>query len=134
MLWGTLKWTRGVDKVKELDAALAAHVVWMSDLRQAIVNATATPGVECVRADDKCPFGRWLYGSSLSLEERATDYYREVRQLHAEFHEVGARVLELAGQGRVFEAYRILYGEYLTMSGRLALAIRAWQKALQQTD
>jgi len=120
--------------VKELEAALAAHVIWMSELRQAIVNAATTPGAECVRADDKCPFGRWLYGPTLSLEERATEYYREVRALHAEFHQVGARVLELAAQGKVFEAYRILYGEYLTMSGRLALAIRAWQKALQHTD
>jgi serine/threonine protein kinase HipA of HipAB toxin-antitoxin module len=129
-----MTWILGVDKVKELEDALAAHVVWMSELRQAIVDAVATPDADRVRADNMCPFGKWLYGPSLSLEDRASDYYREVRQLHAGFHEVGARVLELSAQGKVFEAYRILYGEYLTMSGRLALAIRAWQKALQKTD
>lgn len=129
-----MTWILGVDKVKELEDALAAHVVWMSELRQAIVDAVTTRDAERVRADNKCPFGQWLYGPSLSLEDRATEYYREVRQLHAGFHEVGARVLDLSAQGKVFEAYRTLYGEYLTMSGKLALAIRAWQKALQKID
>jgi hypothetical protein len=75
-------------------------------------------------------FGRWLYGSRLSAADRMTESYQEVRRLHAEFHDLAALVVERAAAGRIVEAYALLYDEYVTMSGRLALAMRAWQQRL----
>jgi hypothetical protein len=39
-------------------------------------------------------------------------------------------VVELAVSGNTVAAYVLLYGEYVTMSGKLALAMRAWQQKL----
>ncbi|EXI71063.1 MAG: hypothetical protein AW07_03809 [Candidatus Accumulibacter sp. SK-11] len=104
----------------------------MSELRQAVLDARSGPDVEAIRADDRCDFGQWLYGPRLSAEDRATDSYEEVRRLHAEFHQLAAEVIERAAAGEAAEAYTLLYGEYVTLSGRLALAMRAWQARLRQ--
>ena len=50
--------------------------------------------------------------------------------MHTEFHELAAQVVELAASGKKNEAYALFYGEYVTMSGRLALTLRAWQDRL----
>ena len=86
--------------------------------------------VEDIRAADRCEFGKWLYGARLSAEDRESLAYREVESLHAEFHRVAAQVVELAAAGQTVEAYGLLYGDYVTMSGRLAIALRAWKESL----
>jgi len=104
----------------------------MSELRQAILDAKAGVDVEAIRADDRCEFGQWLYGPRLSAEDRAAKDFEEVRRLHAEFHQLAAEVVERALAGQTVEAYALLYGKYVTLSGRLALAMRAWQARLLQ--
>ena len=121
-----------MDKLRDIEEAIGAHASWMSDLRQAILDARSGVEAAMIRADDQCEFGKWLYGSRWSAEDRTTDSYQEVRQLHADFHELAAQVVERAAQGKTVEAYALLYGEYVTMSGRLALALRAWQGRLLQ--
>ena len=116
-----------VDKVTDIEEAIGNHARWMSLLRDAILQAPPTVDVTEVQAEDQCEFGKWLHGPGLSPSDRLTEYYREVRHVHAEFHELAGRIVELAAAGRVFEAYALLYGEYITLSGRLALAMRAWQ-------
>lgn len=118
----------------DIEQAIANHALWMSRLRQAIVEAPAALEVEKIRAEDQCDFGKWLHGSRLSLEDRASTVYQEVERLHAEFHQVAAQVVELAASGRACDAYGLLYGEYITMSGRLAIAMRAWQEKLRATQ
>jgi hypothetical protein len=66
----------------------------------------------------------------VSEEDRGTPEYQAVERLHSEFHELAAQVVELAAVGQTAEAYGLLYGDYVTMSGRLALAMRAWQESL----
>ena len=116
--------------MRDIEEAIGAHALWMSELRQAILDAR--PGVEVggIRADDQCEFGQWLYGSRLSAADRMTESYQEVCRLHAEFHDLAALLVERAAAGRIVEAYALLYDEYVTMSGRLALAMRAWQQRL----
>ncbi|MCM8611339.1 CZB domain-containing protein [Accumulibacter sp.] len=119
-----------MDRVRDIEEAIGAHARWMSELRQAVLDATAGVDVEAIRADDRCDFGQWLYGPRLSAEDRAAEDFDEVRRLHAEFHQMAAEVVERAMAGQTVEAYALLYGEYVTLSGRLALAMRAWQARL----
>ena len=63
-------------------------------------------------------------------DDRLTENYLEVWRVHAEFHELARRIVELAAAGQVADAYTLLYGEYITLSGRLVLAMRAWQENL----
>jgi len=121
-----------MDRVRDIEEAIGAHARWMSELRQAILDARAGVDVEAIRADDRCEFGQWLYGPRLSDEDRATNSYEEVRRLHAEFHQLAADVVERAAAGGAAGAYTLLYGEYVTLSGRLGLAMRAWQACLLQ--
>jgi hypothetical protein len=114
----------------DIDLAIKAHIQWMSQLRQAVLDALSGIDVQSIRADSHCDFGKWLLGPGLSADDRLTDHYLEVRRLHAEFHELSGRIVELAAAGQVAEAYTLLYGEYLTLSGRLVLALRAWQASL----
>ena len=118
------------DKVGYLEQAIAAHVRWMTLLRQAVIDAVSGIDVESIAAHNHCEFGKWLHGPGLSPDERLTDHYLEVRRLHAEFHELAGRIVEQAAAGQVAEAYTLLYGEYITLSGRLILAMRAWQSKL----
>lgn len=120
-----------MDQVAEIEEALGKHALWMSELRQAVLHAPADIDVESIRADNRCAFGRWLYGSSWSSAERASASYEEVRRVHAEFHQLAGEIVELAASGRTLEAYGLLYGDYVTVSGRLAIAMRAWQARLR---
>jgi hypothetical protein len=120
-----------VNKVRDIEEAIASHAVWMSEMRQAVLDARlGSIEVEDIRAEDRCQFGRWLTGPLLTPEDRETDIYREVRRLHAEFHELAAQIVEKAARGQTVDAYALLYGEYVTMSGRLALSLRAWHERL----
>lgn len=117
-------------RVADIEDAIASHALWMSHVRQAVVEAQPGIDVEDIRAADRCEFGKWLYGARLSAEDRESLAYREVESLHAEFHRVAAQVVELAAAGQTVEAYGLLYGDYVTMSGRLAIALRAWKESL----
>lgn len=121
-----------MDKLVAIEEAIGKHVAWMSLIREAVLEAPTGIDVESIRADDRCEFGQWLYASHWLPEERATEYYQDVRRVHAAFHDLAAKVAMLAASGRAVEAYTLLYGEYVTMSGRLAIALRAWQAALRR--
>ena len=119
-----------MDNVADIELAIQAHAQWMSHLRQAVLDALSGIDVQSIRADSHCEFGKWLHGPVLSADDRLTDHYLEVHCLHAEFHELAGRIVELAAAGQVAEAYTLLYGEYITLSGKLILAMRAWQASL----
>lgn len=121
-------------RLRALEEAIGDHAKWMSALQRDLLAAPATLDPARMRADDLCVLGRWLYGPSLSDEDRTSDYYHEVRRLHAEFHELAGQIIELATSGMIFDAYHRLYGDYLTMSGRLVLAMRAWRDAWLRID
>ena len=117
-------------KVGDIEKAIAAHVHWMTLLRQAVLDAVSGIDVESIAAHNQCEFGKWLHGPGLSTDDRLTENYLEVWRVHAEFHELARRIVELAAAGQVADAYTLLYGEYITLSGKLVLAMRAWQESL----
>ena len=118
------------DKVGYLEQAIAAHVRWMTLLRQAVIDAVSGIDVESIAAHNHCEFGKWLHGAGLTPDDRLSDEHIEVTRVHTEFHGLARRIVELAAAGRMVEAYTLLYGEYMTLSGRLILAMRAWQASL----
>ena len=121
-----------MDSVANTEEALGAHPRWMSQLREVVLEAHPGVDVESIRAADQCELGKWLHGPAWYADDQQSDDYQEVNRLHAEFHELAAQVVELAASGKKNEAYALFYGEYVTMSGRLALVLRAWQDRLSR--
>lgn len=117
---------------EEIMKAISAHGLWKSRLTQAIETGKTDATVETVRADNQCAFGKWLYGMTLDAKDKLSPHYKEVRALHAKFHEVASYVLELALSGKKQEAQRLLSldGEYAKVSSQLTTAMSAWTKSL----
>jgi len=114
----------------QLDKAIAAHGFWMIHLRKAVEQGTSEFQPETVTRDDRCEFGAWFHG--LPQEDRFTERWRTVRDLHAEFHKEAARVLGLALGGRKSDARAALAadGSFARVSDELTLALMAWKRSL----
>ena len=112
----------------EIDRAIAAHSLWKAQLRGAIDSRTLDTPVGTLERDDQCAFGRWLHGPALSPEQRASAGYALVLRLHAQFHEVAARVARLALAGEKSEAEELIGAGFSGISTQLAAALIAWKK------
>lgn len=117
---------------EEILKAIGAHGQWKTRLTQAIETGKMDVSVETVRLDNQCAFGKWLYGPTLDAKDKLSPQYKEVRSLHAKFHEVASQVLELALAGKKHEAQQLmsLNGEYAKVSSQLTAAMMAWAKGL----
>lgn len=115
------------------DKAIASHEMWKLRLQLAIATGEVDVPVETIGQDNQCAFGEWLYGSTFASMDKASIYYETVRALHAEFHNTVARVVTLAFDGRKEEAREMIdiYGEFTSISAKLARAISAWRAASQ---
>ena len=118
--------------IEELDKAISAHGKWKFDLKQAIKNGYIDTPVETIRSDSQCFFGKWLDGSALASVEKESDHYKTVKEYHAEFHKIAARVVELVLAGKKSDAEEMmsLGGEYAKISSTLTLAMMEWKKNL----
>ena len=118
------------DLDKEIRAALVAHDSWNRRLTTAINLGNCETAPSDIAVDDKCAFGKWLYGPELDEETKAGKPYQVTRRLHAEFHDVAARVAALAEAGRKGDAYALLDGEYSQRSSKLMRALTKWRSEL----
>ena len=118
------------DLDKEIRAALVAHDAWNRRLTTAINLGNCETAPSDIAVDDKCAFGKWLYGPELDEETKAGKPYQVIRRLHAEFHDVAARVAALAEAGRKGDAYALLDGEYSQRSSKLMRALTKWRSEL----
>ena len=82
-----------------IDQAIASHGEWKRHLQKVIATGESDTPVEVIARDDRCAFGAWLCGPSLSAMDKASIYYETIRVLHAEFHSAAALVLQLALDG-----------------------------------
>lgn len=119
-------------KITDIEKALASHAQWATHLTQAIFKAQLDIPLAIIGSEVECELGCWLHGTELTADDKASAEYAAVRELHAEFHQVARRVAELALYSKKFEAYTLLYGEYIATSGKLALALAAWKRNLEQ--
>lgn len=119
--------------IKEINDAVGAHGMWKLKLRTAISAGKSDVEPATVRCDDRCGFGRWLYGSTIDNQTRAGKPYQVVRRLHAEFHQTAATVLEDALAGRKQQANERLDGEFRERSEKLVRALTKWKGELQNS-
>ncbi len=117
--------------IEELDKAIAAHASWKAKLKAVIATGTSSMSIDQISADNRCDFGKWLNGDA-PRSGRSADRRAEVVRLHAAFHQVAAKVAELAFQGRGKEAEVMLgmMGEFGAASSKLTAAMMAWKKDL----
>jgi hypothetical protein len=121
-----------VARIADIELAMTSHAKWATHLTKAIADAHLEIPLATIGSDDVCEFGQWLYGQELSDDDKISADYRAVRDLHAEFHKVAQQVAELAESSNRYEAYKLLYGEYIASSGKLAIALTAWKEKLER--
>jgi methyl-accepting chemotaxis protein len=110
--------------------AISAHTAWKTRLRAAIASRHLDMPVPSIRADNQCPFGKWLYGPDLPAPVKQTEQYRTVKQVHAQFHEEAAKVaqLALAGQKEAADAAMGAGGGFQHAATALTSALSQWTK------
>ena len=113
----------------EITKAIGAHGVWKMRLRSAIDSGKADANAADVAKDNTCPFGQWLYGSTVPAATRASADYTAVRKLHADFHRCAAKVIECVGHGDKTGADALMAGDYAKISGDLTSAMMKWKAA-----
>ena len=81
------------DLSTQINAAIGAHGAWKVRLKAAINTGTCDVTPAVASCDDKCAFGGWLYGPTISQTTRTGVPYQVIRRLHAEFHQCAGQVL-----------------------------------------
>ena len=116
------------DKAQQITRALGVHGQWTVRLTSAIAAGASEFDVATVRRDDKCEFGSWLH-HSINTQDRASERYARVKDLHARFHLEAARVLSLAVSGHKSEAQHAMApsGAFSKVAGDLTSELMSWQ-------
>ncbi len=81
-----------------------------------------------MKLPNKCEFGKWLYGNTISDDIKESNYYQKVVDLHAQFHVEAAKVLTLALAGNRDEATKLMGtgSEFANRSSELTRTIEEW--------
>ncbi len=118
--------------VDMIQKAIAAHASWKSRLRSAVDTGKFDAPASTVKVDNQCEFGKWLYGSDFSAEDKKTENYRTAIDLHAKFHQEAAKVVEWATSGHKDEAEKAigLGGNYTKASSELTQELVKWRLKL----
>jgi hypothetical protein len=116
---------------EEIDKAIAAHGAWKDRLTAAVDTGKLEIPIATIRTDNACAFGMWLFGTTITADDKSTPQYKEIMKLHAEFHRTAARIAELALSGRKEEAQTMLQSgkEYAKISGQLQSALKKWKES-----
>ena len=123
---------RTQNMIKEINDAIGAHGLWKMRLRTAINSGAGDVHSTTARCDDKCAFGKWLYGETLDGNTRAGKPYQVIRRLHAEFHQLAGDVLAKVERGDRPGAEHIFTGAYVEKSERLVRGLTKWKGELLQ--
>lgn len=116
---------------EEIDKAIASHGAWKARLRQVIEIGVIETPVEVIKLDNVCVFGQWLYSDHLNASDKLTAQYEKVKELHAEFHLLAARIAELAQADDKTGAERLMGNgsKYAAVSSKLTMALIEWKKS-----
>ncbi|MFI5369818.1 MAG: methyl-accepting chemotaxis protein, partial [Spirochaetia bacterium] len=124
----------GVLDAEQIGMAIGAHGTWKLRLKEAIHTGRSQMEVATVRVDDKCAFGKWLYG--LPEAARKSETAVKVRTLHAEFHEVVGHIMEMALAGKRAEAEKEMQrgSRFASLSNELTRIMMEWKDSLLRTE
>ncbi len=116
---------------ENIDKAIAAHAEWKDRLSNAIESGQSDFDPAVVKLPDKCAFGKWLYGDTISGEAKTSTYYNTAVDLHAKFHVEAGKVLELALQGEKGQAKELMgpESEFAKLSSTLTDTLNEWEAA-----
>lgn len=119
--------------VDAIQKAIAAHTGWKARLRTAVASGKFEVEAGLVRVDNRCDFGKWLYGADLSAAEKESEHYRTVKRLHAQFHEEAAKVVQWATSGEKDKAEQAIsmQGTYGRVSHSLTDAMVKWRESVR---
>jgi len=109
--------------------AIAAHGLWKAHLQRAISTGNIDKSVNDIRADNCCEFGQWLYGSTIGTEDKNSPFYKDIKDLHAQFHRLAGDIAQLAVDKKTEEATEKLKGDYKDVSANLTRKMFAWISA-----
>lgn len=123
------KMKRPVLKKEALSDAITAHACWKVRLRNIVSSGVSDTPIAVVHSDNKCEFGRWLYGPEISGTDKQSDTYLKVKELHAAFHKEAAKVVELATSNQKHQAAQAIGmgGSYAKASTALTEAMILWR-------
>ncbi|MFA7584986.1 MAG: CZB domain-containing protein [Novosphingobium sp.] len=113
--------------VDEINNAIGAHGAWKMRLRTAIASGRGDVSAADARCDDKCSFGKWLYGPCLDAQAKADLPYRVVKRLHGEFHRAAGDILAHVEHGNMPAAAAAMEGDYAEQSDKLVRALAKWK-------
>lgn len=112
--------------------ALGAHGAWKLRLKTAVMTGRGDITAAHAACDDRCAFGRWLYGPDLGEGMKTSKPYQVVRRLHAEFHQSAGAVLAAAERGDSTRAEELLGEDFDRRSEVLKRALMKWLGELSQ--
>jgi hypothetical protein len=96
-------------KGEEIAKAIGSHGLWKAQLEKTIETGRSNFTVETARRDDACDFGKWL--SNLRESEKKSVQWKNVKTLHAAFHQEAAIVLAMALNGEKEKALKAMADE-----------------------
>ena len=110
----------------EITKGIGMHAIWKGRLRSAIETGHCEYTPAEASKDNRCEFGKWLYG--LHVDEAQKASYEEVRRLHSDFHrEVGSVLMRALG-GKKEEAEKAIDigSVFAKTSAALTAAMMDW--------
>jgi len=121
--------TRETTRAQLIDA-ISAHRLWRTRLANVIGAGVPTDDdIALASRDDRCSFGRWLYGIVPADNERA--HYEICKRSHAYFHAEAVRALRLASEGQQARALASIStdGDFMEASRLLIEAMTDWRRS-----
>jgi hypothetical protein len=97
---------------------IGAHVMWKQRLTAFLAgDSTEALDSDTIRLDNRCALGQWIYGDGTAMAQLPR--YDEVRDLHAQFHQLAADIVQLHLAGNTAAADKLLQGDYSRLSEKL---------------
>jgi Chemoreceptor zinc-binding domain len=92
---------------EKIEAALKAHSEWFVRLRMAVEERSSKFDPDMVAKDNQCEFGKWLY-HDFPKEWQGLPIFKEIMDIHKQFHIEAGRILRLALASKKEEALTAL--------------------------
>ena len=112
----------------EIHSAIASHSMWKARLEKCIDAGVFDIPVDIITMDNECYFGKWLYGEAMTPIIRSSEEYKRVKECHAKFHQVAAKIVALSLSGNKTEAANLMSsnGEYTRITTELVRELSSW--------
>jgi predicted naringenin-chalcone synthase len=128
--------------IEELENAISAHTSWLKNIKTAILVSSTMSNknsdsnrkikmIDKIESDHQCAFGKWIYETNES-EIKNNIYYEKVVDLHAQFHQQAANILNLAFEGDKSQAKRLVTddSDFIQCSEKLIATLEEWKSSL----